>query len=548
MAAGIGQAVMAKVARSGNSRGGRRPAAARRPADRSGRTAGCHRGAVIVLGAVLVLRLTIVALQLVPVHFDEAQYWAYAQEPDWGYYSKPPLVAWLIRAVTLVAGDSIVALRAASPVCHALIGWLIFLAGRRLWDGQTGFWAAIGYTAAPGVAYSSMLMTTDPVLMVLWAAALYALVRAGDTAPGHAATGNPSGRRDRTRRKNQAGAGGVAATRLVQRRWWIALGLAIGLGLLAKYTMIAFAIGALGYGLVSARGRDWTGALIAAGTALAVVFPNIVWNAQHGLATVAHVLSDADPGKGRFRPLELLEFGGAQFAVIGPVFMAAILLALRHFKTWGDDRGMRLCAWLTVPLLAAMTVLALATRSNANWAAPAYIAGSLMAARWLLTGGGRSALKAQVGIGIAASLLLWILSGFYAGQADRLTRRLDPFVQTRLAEPFCELALGHMAEEGVGVLLSDNRRRLSECMFLGGLGWREVAIWNPAGRIASHHEMVASLQPGDDREMLLVVRRGAESHARHFAQAREIETVHLGVHLDQSVAYQFWVVQGFRGY
>lgn len=470
---------------------------------------------LIVLGAVLALRLGVNALEPFPVHFDEAQYWAYGQAPALGYFSKPPLVAWIIRGVTDVLGNTLFALRLPSAVAHAAIGWLIFLTGRRLWDGRTGFWAAAGYTAAPGVGLSAMLMTTDPVVMLFWAAALYALVRAAQT-------------------------GG--------RLWWLAVGGLIGAGMLAKYTMAAFALGALGYGLFSARERDWKGTGIAALSALAVFAPNLWWNARHGFITLRHVAGDADPGRGYLNPWGLAEFLAAQLGVIGPVFFVAILIALWNRPAWRGDWGMRLMAWQTVPLIAAMTALALITRANGNWAAPAYVGGALMAARWLVTANGLKALRAQLGVGVAASLVLWALAGLYAGQADALTRRLDPYRVTRLSEPFCELALGVMAEEGVGVLLSDNRRRLSECMFYGGLGWDQVAIWNPDGRADSHHELVASLKAGDEREMLLAVTGQGAGIARHFAEAREIESGRLATHIDRWVPFSLWVVRGFRGY
>ena len=158
------------------------------------------------------------------------------------------------------------------------------------------------------------------------------------------------------------------------------------------------------------------------------------------------------------------------------------------------------------------------------------------------------ALRAQLGIGVVASLALWTMAGLYAGQAEGLTRRLDPFLQMRISAPFCDLVLGTMDEEGAGVLLSDNRRRLSECMFYGGLGWDEVAIWNPDGRPDNHHELVATLHSGDQREMLLVVRRGAAAIAHHFDAAREIESGSLETHIDRAVPFSIWVVRGFKGY
>ena len=105
-----------------------------------------------------------------------------------------------------------------------------------------------------------------------------------------------------------------------------------------------------------------------------------------------------------------------------------------------------------------------------------------------------------------------------------------------------------MDEEGSEVLLSDNRRRLSECMFYGGLGWDAVAIWNPDGRPGNHHELVAALRPGDQRQMLLVVERGAAALAHHFEAAREVDSGFLETHIDRSVAFSIWAVRGFKGY
>ena len=183
-----------------------------------------------LIALVALLRLAINALDLVPIHFDEGQYWAYGQELAAGHFSKPPLVGWLIQFTTSLGGDTSFALRLGSIVCHGLIAFLLFLCGTWLWDGRTGFWAAAGYTAAPGVTASAMIMSTDPVMMTGWALALYAWIRAAE--------------------------GGA-------RIWWAVLGGALGLAMLAKYTALAFAAGAVGYALFSARGRDVAGVLTA---------------------------------------------------------------------------------------------------------------------------------------------------------------------------------------------------------------------------------------------------------------------------------------------
>ncbi len=471
--------------------------------------------ALLLIIAFVVLRLGVNALGLVPVHFDEGQYWAYGHELAWGHLSKPPLVGWVILIATEMGGDSTFALRFGSVIAHAIVAWLIFLIGRRLWDGMTGFWAATGYTLAPGVTTSAMIMSTDPIMMVGWAGALYAWLRAMDGA----------------------------------RIWWVVLGVALGLGLLAKYTAIAFVAGAVGYGLFAPRGRDWRGVGLAGAATLLVILPNLMWQAAHDFATFTHVAEDAVPDEA-YDPLKFFEFFGSQFAVIGPIWFIAILGTLITFARWREDWRMRLLGWQCFTLLIAMMTLALTTRAHANWAAPAYIAGSILAARWVLDRGWSWALKAQAGFGVLAALVLYGATWAYAAFPLDLPRGPDPFKKMRLSEPFCARALGAMAEEGADVLLSSDRRRLSECMFLGGIGFEEIAVWNPDLNPSNHHELVSTLRPGDDRVMLLAVQNSAEAKeiARYFEDARLIEKGSFLTHKARKFGFALWMVQGFKGY
>jgi hypothetical protein len=204
---------------------------------------------------------------------------------------------------------------------------------------------------------------------------------------------------------------------------------------------------------------------------------------------------------------------------------------------------------MTYPLLLGILGLALASRAQPNWAAPAYVGGAILAAHWLLARDWRRLLAwGQAGLGVAAAAAVYGLAWLYAAQPLDLPRWGDPFKKMRLAQPFCERALGVMDEEGAEVLLSDSRRRLSECMFLGTLGWDRVAVWNPDRLPDNHHELVATLQPGDQRPMLLAVLGRGEEIARRFEEAREIETDRFATHADREFTYSLWMVQGFEGY
>ena len=82
-----------------------------------------RRLALVLLG-IMAVRLVALWLNRTDLFFDEAQYWSWAQEPAFGYYSKPPLIAWLIGATTAICGDGEACLRSASPVLHTVTAWI----------------------------------------------------------------------------------------------------------------------------------------------------------------------------------------------------------------------------------------------------------------------------------------------------------------------------------------------------------------------------------------------------------------------------------------
>src|SRR5437899_2744755 len=109
------------------------------------------------------------------------------------------------------------------------------------------------------------------------------------------------------------------------RRWSIVLGVALGLGMLAKYAMVYFLLGAV---LAAWFDRDARALLLkpelwlALAVAALFVAPNIHWNLTHGLATFKHT-GDNIQGSGiKLNPLRALEFVASQFAVFGPVLFA----------------------------------------------------------------------------------------------------------------------------------------------------------------------------------------------------------------------------------
>ncbi|MBS0244076.1 MAG: glycosyltransferase family 39 protein, partial [Proteobacteria bacterium] len=108
----------------------------------------------ISLGLLLAFRLVVLWFNGTDLFFDEAQYWTWAQEPAFGYYSKPPLIAALIGATDAVCGETTFCIRLSAPLLHTATSALIFLIGRRLYDERTGFWAALTFATLPGISLS----------------------------------------------------------------------------------------------------------------------------------------------------------------------------------------------------------------------------------------------------------------------------------------------------------------------------------------------------------------------------------------------------------
>ena len=81
---------------------------------------------------------------------------------------------------------------------------------RQLYDAQVAFYAALTIALATGAAFSARIISTDVPLLFFWALALLAYVKLLD-------------------------GGGM--------RWSVLLGVALGLGLMAKYAMIYFVLG-----------------------------------------------------------------------------------------------------------------------------------------------------------------------------------------------------------------------------------------------------------------------------------------------------------------
>ncbi|CDN92449.1 ArnT family glycosyltransferase [Agrobacterium tumefaciens] len=313
--------------------------------------------AAIVL--VTVLRILGLALNRTDLFVDEAQYWLWGREMALGAYSKPPLIGWLIRAFSILGGgEGTFQVRLAAPVVHGVAAAAILVLGRMIYDVRLASLAAVIYLTLPAVTLGSLLISTDTPMMLFIVLSMICVRKLALA---------------RSARKPAAG-------------WGLALGLCFGLGLMSKYAMIYFLPCFIAAGWLCEawriRLRD---AVIAALVCVAVIAPNLWWNAAHDFMTARHTADNANWHGVQLKIGPALEFFFSQAGVVGPFVFVAMIIATFRAKN-AETRAM---VALSVPIVLLITAQGLMSRALANWAVGAYAAGVLLAVpvlasrRWL---------------------------------------------------------------------------------------------------------------------------------------------------------------------
>ncbi|THD60426.1 glycosyltransferase family 39 protein [Phenylobacterium sp.] len=439
---------------------------------------------LLILGLTLVRLIALfrTPLELYP---DEAQYWLWSRTLAFGYYSKPPVIAWAIWASTALGGDAEAWVRLPAALFQGGAALTAFWLGRRLYGARAGLAAAALYALAPAIQLSATVVATDAPLLFFLGLSLMAYV-ALQGADG--------------RRRLQLAA---------------ALGSSLGLAFLSKYAAVYALIG-IGLHLAASQTarRNWSAASagVALAVFLAVMAPNLAWNAAHGFATFQHTAADAQWSAARLFNLRGLgEFLGAQFAVFGPIPFAvllagAIILAWRRRLEPADI--LLLC--FTLPPIAIVAAQAFVSRANANWSGASYLAGAVLVAGWLVRWRARRLMIATFAIQgvVAVAFLAFILQPRLAdslGQANAVKRArgwdqtADIIVRKARAE----------GPAGLSAIAVNNRFLYYSLAYYGRAYFREplaapLKMWIRGTRAGNQAEASAPLDAASGQRVLAV--------------------------------------------
>ncbi|MEO1043070.1 MAG: glycosyltransferase family 39 protein [Pseudomonadota bacterium] len=287
---------------------------------------------------------------------DEAQYWFWSQELSWGYYSKPPMIAWLIGLSTSLLGDTEIGVRALSPLLLAGTGFALFAAGRQLFGDKAGLSALLFWHFMPAVVLGGTLMSTDIPLLFFWSISLWVLIKL------------------------------IEAPRSEKNPWALALGAALAAAFLSKYAAIYFPIGLALAAMSSSyvrRGLTIGSLLLATSLFAVLIAPHLRWNMANGFQTVKHTADNASWSGVTLQFDELGDFLVAQLAVLGPILFIVLVIGAVRYRFRADPKEAFLLSMVLPPFLI-ICGQALLSRAHANWAIAAYPAALVLLPLWIL--------------------------------------------------------------------------------------------------------------------------------------------------------------------
>ncbi len=297
---------------------------------------------------------------------DEAHYWEWSRRLDLSYYSKGPMIAWLIAASTWLMGDTLIGIRFLAPIFLALSSMIIYFLTLDIFHGRknaklTACAAGLMFQLTPLFAAFGVVMTIDSPFIFFWILSLYLLWK---------------GLQNRENTLN-----------------WVLLGICVGMGLLTKYTMAFFFLCTFFLFIFSKEQRinfRIKGPYIALLISLLVFSPVIIWNAGHEWATLKHTAGQAHIAEGiQISFKDFFEFIGSQIGLLSPLlFFMLFYGAIRSVSSADTSRttnkASQFLFWFWFPVITFFLLKSLQGKVQANWAMPAYITVFIAGAAYFL--------------------------------------------------------------------------------------------------------------------------------------------------------------------
>ncbi len=284
-------------------------------------------------------------------HRDELLTFSNARDLEWGYVVYPPVTALLGRIELTLFGTSLMGYRFFPAIACGIMAALTGLMARAMGGGrQAMLVSAFAASIGGAVFFTGSFMSYMSFDLLWWVAVAWCVVRLIESDDA---------------------------------RWWLGIGVFIGLGLMTKYTMAFFAAALMGAMLLTPNRRYFRSPWFWCGVALTllIVAPNLWWQYQHHFVSLAWMRSiharDIRLGRAdNFLLNQLWEICGVAAL---PLLFAGLWFLFRR----PEGRRWRTLGWMYIITL----VCLMAARGRDYYFAPAYpmllAAGAAWSESWL---------------------------------------------------------------------------------------------------------------------------------------------------------------------
>jgi len=296
----------------------------------------------------IILCIRIVSLYFSPleVQGDEAQYWYWSTYFDWGYYSKPPLVAWIIGIFTSTFGNSIFILKLPSLLAHFLTSFVLFNLSKAFnRNTEESLWLSITYLLFFAVSLSSNIISTDPFLLLFWSSSLLFFKIC----------------------LNKKSIKNIILTSIF-----------VALGFYAKYAMIYFFLSSVVLISFTDNKKELVKSiLIISFFVLIFISPHLYWVYSTNWVTFIHTGDNFNWNASLYNFEQLINFIVSQFFISTPIILFIFIKQFAKTKKFIQSYSFEIA--FSLPILVLITAQSFISRANANWSSVAFIGVTMIA-------------------------------------------------------------------------------------------------------------------------------------------------------------------------
>ncbi len=369
---------------------------------------------IFTLTALSIFRIYYIFNGPIDLSPDEAHYWEWSRRLDLSYYSKGPMIAYLIYAGTSFFGDSVFGIRIMAVLFSVLSSLVLYKLIKDIYDNvPAAVFGSLLFQFIPLYAPFGIIFSIDSPFIFFWILSLYVFWIA--------------------LKNTEQSSGDTHSSTLSEYKIWLLLGLTTGLGLLTKYTMSFFF--PCGFLLLLFSEKRWLlktlkpySALI---TAILIFSPVIIWNFQNDWVSMKHTAGHAGIADSfRISLKSFAEFMASQIGVITPVIF--MMMIYRLIKPAQFDFKHRFLFFFCIPVIAFFLLKSLQSKVQANWAMHGFITGIIVFSGYYLNPSRFNISKIAViftAVGIIIALFVTAITHYPS--AINLPLKLDPTSRLR---------------------------------------------------------------------------------------------------------------------